>query len=421
MQPGHQGTVTAISPDGTMTVEIDGPPRRHRHVRGRAHPRQPAAAGSCGGRRLELTRRAATMAASPSPASQIASRTPSSPVGVRPSGRTAAPAAVERVGRRLEVDDQRSLTAACTSTTSQPQFTAPTARRAPRIHGRTAGTRPAHQATASTRHGTTTTTCRPGHHQPCIVRAHPGRGGPSGRQRQHERQPPRRPAAGERGQRGDRQQVAGHPGGQAEPAVEQQARRGAACARPGRGRAHDGQLAPGEVVARRVHRPPAVEHPVGDEVPDAQHGEAPRAGHRRRGAAARPRAPRRPRPPGRRPRARTSPPATAAPRPRRPATARSIGRRRPVTRGDGDRDGQGGGELGVHLRPVGRDGAPPRRTPARSARRRRAARRTGGAAVHTSRPASSPGERRPAWPWPPPTPRGPSARPAARGATGRAG
>ena len=49
VQPGHTGVVTAVSPDGTTTVEIDG-----RHVgigfRRRPHPGHVRAGCRCGGR-----------------------------------------------------------------------------------------------------------------------------------------------------------------------------------------------------------------------------------------------------------------------------------------------------------------------------------------------------------------------------------
>ncbi len=38
IQPGNRGTVTAASPDGTLTVEIDGSSHRRRRVRERTHP-----------------------------------------------------------------------------------------------------------------------------------------------------------------------------------------------------------------------------------------------------------------------------------------------------------------------------------------------------------------------------------------------
>ena len=37
--PGSRGKVTSASPDGTRTVEVDGPARRHRHLRQHPHPR----------------------------------------------------------------------------------------------------------------------------------------------------------------------------------------------------------------------------------------------------------------------------------------------------------------------------------------------------------------------------------------------
>ena len=183
-----------------MTVEIDG-----RHVgigtfAGRAHPRQPAAAGSRGGRRPGLTRRAAATAATASPASQQRQQDPVAQARRAAVGQHRPPGAVQRVGRRLEVDDQRAPAAQHLDHQPAPGH-ARRRRPATATHGRTAGTRPAHQATASTRHGT--------HHHDLAARpppavhgeGHPGGGGPAGRQRRA-RAPATRAAAGGRARPG---------------------------------------------------------------------------------------------------------------------------------------------------------------------------------------------------------------------------
>ena len=56
------------------------------------------------------------------------------------------------------------------STTSHSQLKTPTAQPARQGH-RSAGNLATSAATATTAAGSTTTSCRPGHHQPCIVSA----------------------------------------------------------------------------------------------------------------------------------------------------------------------------------------------------------------------------------------------------------
>ena len=78
--PGQAGTVTAASPDGTLTLDIDGRPRGHRLLRQRPHPRH---------RRLSpATERQPHPASAPSTTIQAVSRTGVSDVSLRRSGST---------------------------------------------------------------------------------------------------------------------------------------------------------------------------------------------------------------------------------------------------------------------------------------------------------------------------------------------
>ena len=85
-------------------------------------------------------------------------------------GQHGAPGADERVRRRLERHDELQVADASPRRRATGTRTR-RARRAPRRRHSTARLDDAHHATASTTHGSTTTTWRPGHHQPCIVSA----------------------------------------------------------------------------------------------------------------------------------------------------------------------------------------------------------------------------------------------------------
>ena len=158
------------------------------------------------------------------------------------------------------------------STTSHPNTKAPTATAAT-SQARTAGTCPAHQATASTRHGTTTTICRPGHIHSCMDSAtnvavsQPASSGaasashPGGRRRS------------ERGERGHGQEERRLPGGEAEAAVDQQPGQSLGAPAVVGIEADGAELAGDEVVTGGVGGPAAVPRLMRDQVHDRRQAE----------------------------------------------------------------------------------------------------------------------------------------------------
>ena len=134
-------------------------------------------------------------------------------------------------------------------------------------------------AMATTPRGSTTTSWRPGHHQPCIVRAtkvavsQPAASG---------RRATAQPGGRRRSEEAERRTAASN-----QPIIHAPMPKPSSTSRPTSRRrpaevvglgADDGELAGlREVVAGRVRGPSAVDRPVGDEVADA--GDAERAGH----------------------------------------------------------------------------------------------------------------------------------------------
>ena len=117
-------------------------------------------------------------------------------------GQRQAPRPRERVGGGREVDDEAAiLERRRRRRAARPTTRHPRRRRAATAVGRPSATCAAHQATASTASGSTTTTWRPGHHQPCIVSATQVAVRPARGERGDAAQPARRAAGAGRARR----------------------------------------------------------------------------------------------------------------------------------------------------------------------------------------------------------------------------